>query len=84
MISKQEVQHITQLARLKLSEKEVEKYQREFSKILDYVGKLKEIDVSKIKHDSLVFTKENITRKDEVLKFNKKLVDGHLKIKQIL
>ncbi len=47
MISKKEVQHIAKLARLGLTEKEIEKFQRELSSILNYIEKLKEVDISK-------------------------------------
>jgi len=42
MISKEEVQHIAKLARLELSENEVEKMQKDLSSILDYFNLLKE------------------------------------------
>ncbi|MDI6891254.1 MAG: Asp-tRNA(Asn)/Glu-tRNA(Gln) amidotransferase subunit GatC [Thermodesulfovibrionales bacterium] len=45
MISKQDVQHIAKLARLGLTEREIKKFQKELSKILDYIEKLKEVDV---------------------------------------
>ena len=41
MISKEEVQHIAKLARLELTEKEVEKMQKDLSAILDYFDLLK-------------------------------------------
>jgi len=84
MISKKEVQHIAKLARLGLTEKEIGKHQKEFSKILDYIEKLKEVDVSKIEPTSHSLKVKNIVRKDEVSKFNKKLIDGFLKVKSIL
>jgi len=48
MITKKEVQHIAKLARLGLTEKEIKKFQKELSSILDYVEKLKEVDVSNV------------------------------------
>jgi len=48
MISKQEVQHIAKLARIKLAEQEVKRFQKELSAILDYIKTLNEVDVSKI------------------------------------
>lgn len=45
MISKKQVEHIAHLARLKLSEKEKEKFSKELSQILDFVEKLNEVDV---------------------------------------
>ena len=84
MISKEEVEHIAKLARLGLTEKEIGKFQKELSLILDYVEKLKEVDVSKVEPTSHPLKVENVMRKDEVSKFNKKLIDGHLKVRSIL
>lgn len=83
-IKKEEVQHIAKLARLGLTEKELEKHQKEFSKILDYVEKLKEVDVSRVEPTSHPFRKENVMRKDEVSRGDNKLIDGYLKVKSIL
>ena len=41
MISKEEVKHIADLARLELSEKEIEKMQKDLTSILDYFNLLK-------------------------------------------
>ena len=41
MISKEEVKHIAKLSRLELTEKEVEKMQKDLSAILDYFDLLK-------------------------------------------
>ena len=85
MISIKEVSHIAKLAKLELNEDEIEKHQKEFLKILDYVEKLKEVDVCWYQiPTSLLVSDTNNTRKDRVLKFNKKLIDGHLKVKSIL
>ncbi|NCB08100.1 MAG: aspartyl/glutamyl-tRNA amidotransferase subunit C, partial [Bacteroidia bacterium] len=45
MLSKEETQHIAKLARLGLSESEIEKYQKDLSAILGYVDKLKSADI---------------------------------------
>jgi len=65
MISKQEVEHIAKLARLGLTEKEIEKFQKDLSSILDYVEKLKEADISDINPTSHPLKIENIMRRDE-------------------
>ena len=65
MITREEVQHIAKLARLGLTEQEVEKYQKELSAILGYIEKLKEVDVSKVEPTSQAVLLENIMRKDE-------------------
>ena len=48
MLDRKQVNHIAKLARIKLSERELKKFQKEFSAILDFFGLLKEIDTSKI------------------------------------
>ena len=89
MISREEVKHIAKLARLGITEKEEEKFTKELSKILDYVEKLKEVAVSKVEPTSHLSTQakrsvENVMRKDQVSRGDKKLIDGHLKVKSIL
>lgn len=49
MISKQQVQHIAKLARISLTEKEVLKFQKDLSSILNYFEKLKEVKTDKVK-----------------------------------
>ncbi|MCK5690137.1 Asp-tRNA(Asn)/Glu-tRNA(Gln) amidotransferase subunit GatC [Myxococcota bacterium] len=48
-INRDEVLRIAQLAHLTLSEKEVELYSDDLSKILDYIHKLDELDLDDIK-----------------------------------
>ncbi len=43
MISKEEVEHIAKLARLELTEKEIEKMQKDLTAILDYFNLLKKV-----------------------------------------
>lgn len=93
MLSKKEVQHIAKLARLGLTEKETKKFQKELSSILDYIEKLKEVDVSKAEPTSHTIKIEDVMREDESLKFkveSSKLLelapetkDCYLKVKSI-
>ena len=64
-ISKKDVERIAKLARLGLSEKEKEKYSKGLSGILDYMGKLNEIDTKNVEPTSQVTGLINIFRKDE-------------------
>jgi len=48
MLSKEEVKHVARLARIKLTEEEMQKMQGELVKILDYIEKLKELDVENL------------------------------------
>ena len=96
MITKEEVKHIAKLARLGLSEKEIGKFQKELSSILDYVEKLKEVDVSNIEPTSHSVLVENIMREDiekskiknqkskKLLELAPETKNGYLKTKSIL
>lgn len=84
MLSIEEVKHIAKLARLGLIEKEVEKYRKDLSDILGYIEKLKEVDIEGVEPTSHSILLENITRKDEAFKFEKKLIEGHLKVKSVI
>ncbi len=94
MISKEEVKHIAKLARLGLTEKEIERFQKELSSVLDYFEKIKKADVSKVEAASHPFKIENVVREDRTKgkkTENKKLIEmapetkeGYLKVKSIL
>ena len=64
MISKEEVEHIAKLARLELTEKEVEKMQKDLSAILDYFDLLKK--APRITAEINAEERGNGLRKDEV------------------
>jgi aspartyl-tRNA(Asn)/glutamyl-tRNA(Gln) amidotransferase subunit C len=66
MLTEQEVRHIAKLARLGLTGQEIEKFQKELSSILDYIGKLNEVDISNVSPASHAVLIENATRKDEI------------------
>jgi aspartyl-tRNA(Asn)/glutamyl-tRNA(Gln) amidotransferase subunit C len=65
-INSEQVEHIAKLARIELSEKEKEKFFTELSAILDYIGKLNEVDTSKIEPISQVTGLKNIIREDKI------------------
>lgn len=44
-LTKEEVLHVAHLARIAVTEDEIEKYQRDLKKLLDEVDKIKEIEV---------------------------------------
>ncbi len=94
MISKEEVRHIAKLARLGLIDKEVEKFQKELSPVLDYIEKLKEADISGAEPTSHSVKVENITRGDKesdlrfdgdkLLNLSPAKKERHLKVKSVL
>ena len=64
MISKEEVQKVAKLARLKIGEKEEQKLQKELSSILEYINKLKEVNIEGVEPTSHSVPIKNVTRLD--------------------
>ena len=64
-LSFEEVNHIADLARLKLSAGEMEVYREQLSGILDYAARLQEVDTSSIAPTSSVLPPRSVLRPDE-------------------
>ena len=64
-MKKQEVKHVAKLAALKLTPKEVNKYQKQLTETLDYVNQLDELETKKVESTSQVTGLENVLRKDK-------------------
>lgn len=60
-----DVNHVAKLANLPLKPEEKEKFEKQLSEILSYVGKLKEINTKNVEITSQVTGLENVTREDE-------------------
>jgi len=73
MISKEQIEYLTGLARIKLTKEEEEKLGKDLSSILGYIEKLNEVDTSKIKGISQVTGLENIMREDKFEKNDRRL-----------
>ena len=65
MITKKEVEHVANLARLGLNEREKEKLSRELGVILDYFEKLKEVDTKGVEPTAQVAGLVNVFRDDD-------------------
>ncbi|RJP26755.1 MAG: Asp-tRNA(Asn)/Glu-tRNA(Gln) amidotransferase subunit GatC [Candidatus Omnitrophota bacterium] len=65
-IDREEVKHIALLSRLELSEEEVDLYTGHLDGILNYVEKLKSIDVSHVEPMSHAIPMFNVLREDEI------------------
>jgi len=63
-ISLKEVEHIAELARIKLTKEEREKFSDELSDVLGYVEQLREVDTKNIEPVSQVTGLVNIVRED--------------------
>jgi aspartyl-tRNA(Asn)/glutamyl-tRNA(Gln) amidotransferase subunit C len=64
-LSIQEVEHIAELARLELSEKEKERFGEQLSAILEYAARLREVDTSGIPPTSSLLPVGNVLRPDQ-------------------
>ncbi len=65
-LSKKEVEHIAQLARLGINDEEKEKYAGQLSAILDYVEQLNKLNTDKVLPIGHITGAENVIRKDEI------------------
>lgn len=77
-LTKAEVVHVAQLAKLQLSEKEKEKYLKQLSKVIHFIGELGEVDTSKLEATSQTTGLENVYRADETNNKNTLTVDEAL------
>ena len=65
MIEREQVLHVARLARLRLSDQEVERMASELSGILDHVDRIAELDLDRVEPTSHVVALENVLRADE-------------------
>jgi len=60
-----DVRYTAQLARLNLSDAEIAKFQAQLGQVLDYVEKLRAVDVSGVEPTAHAFPVHNVFRADE-------------------
>lgn len=87
-----DITHIAKLANLIIKEDEKEKFATQLSSILEYVGKLNELDTSNVEPTSQVTGLENVLREDEsrpslsqkeALSQSKNTVNGQFAVKGV-
>lgn len=93
-LSREDVLKLARLARISLSDEEVEQFADEMSAILGYVEQLANVDVKGLKPTNQVTGLTNVMRKDEVrhygyepkdLLINVPAVDAdHIKVKRMI
>jgi len=64
-LSREEVEHIAELARLALSDEELALYQEQLSAILDYMQQLQRLDTAAIAPTATVLPLRSVMREDE-------------------
>ncbi len=65
-IKRDTVKYVAELARIALSEKELGQFTGQLDRILEYVNKLKALDVEGLEPTSHVLEMKNVYREDEV------------------
>ncbi len=65
-ISREDVLHVSKLARLELSEAEVDKFTVQLGDILEYISKLDELDTGNVPPTAHVLEITNVFREDKV------------------
>lgn len=66
MIQRKDVEHVAKLARLQLSEEEMEVFTLQLSGILDYVHTLEQVDTSQVEPTAHAQQLRNVFREDEL------------------
>ena len=92
-LSREQVLHIAELAKLGISEEETELFAEQLSAILDYAEMLNRLDTEAIPPTAQAIDRRNVTRPDEVfpsltpdevLANAPQRQDGYFKVKPIL
>ena len=93
MITREDVEHISWLASIKISDEEKEKFVDQFNSILDYFHQLDEVDTEGIEPTYRVVDLTNVFRddvacksltKEEALKNAPKIENGYFKSPRIV
>ncbi len=64
MISREDVEHVAALARLGLTDQEIDSMQGQLNRILEAVGQLQAVDTSSVGPTAQVIALENVMRDD--------------------
>lgn len=64
IIDKETVKYVANLSRIELKEKELDKLAVQLESILDFIDKLKELEVSSVNPTSHILALNNVFRKD--------------------
>lgn len=94
MLTHDQVRHIAKLARLALTDAEVENFTTQLSSILTYVEQLNEVDCAGVEPTSQVTKLQNVTRPDTMVDWCTReemlsctelpVVDDQIKVKPVL
>ena len=75
VITSEEVEHVANLARLEFNEEEIAQFTHQLGRILDYIGKLNELDTTDVPPTFHVLPIHNVSKEDTVKpSYDRKLV----------
>jgi aspartyl-tRNA(Asn)/glutamyl-tRNA(Gln) amidotransferase subunit C len=92
-VTKNEVEHIAKLAKLKFNDDEIDEYTTQLNEILKYVDKLNELDTTNVKPLSHPVSGENVFREDvlknsisteDALKNTKNRTEVYFKVPKVI
>lgn len=94
-MTREDIQHLASLARIKLTEAELVNFENELHSILEYVGAVQDLAGDTVDTEPQIGVRYNVLRDDEVTnepgQYTKDLIeqmpdskDGFLKVKKIL
>ncbi|MCX6704482.1 MAG: Asp-tRNA(Asn)/Glu-tRNA(Gln) amidotransferase subunit GatC [Candidatus Woesebacteria bacterium] len=94
-LTKADILHVASLAKIEISDAEVEKYSEQLSKVVDYFSALSEVDTKNIEPTNQTTGLENVTRsdlvktencltQDEAVSGSDEIYNGYFKVKAIL
>jgi aspartyl-tRNA(Asn)/glutamyl-tRNA(Gln) amidotransferase subunit C len=66
MIDRDQVLHVARLARMRLTDEELDRMQRELSGVLSHVDRISELELDDVPPTSHVVHLENVLRDDEI------------------
>jgi aspartyl-tRNA(Asn)/glutamyl-tRNA(Gln) amidotransferase subunit C len=93
LLTREEVEHVADLAKLGLSDEEIELYQQQLSAILEYAAMLQQLDTDAIPPTATVLPLLSVMRDDEpaaslsqedALANAPSVADAHFQVKAIL
>ena len=94
-LEKKDIQHIADLARLDLSDQELDIYGKQLSDILGYIEQLQEVDITGVEPTAQITGLENSWREDEARAWDdservnainqaSEIEDGQIKVGRVL
>ncbi|HVV67362.1 MAG TPA: Asp-tRNA(Asn)/Glu-tRNA(Gln) amidotransferase subunit GatC [Candidatus Saccharimonadales bacterium] len=93
-LTREDVLKLARLARLELSDEEIEEFQGELSEILQYVEQLQSVDIGGLEPTNQVTGLTNVTRSDETKDYGYKaekllenvpaVKDNQIKVKRMI